>query len=498
MRSARRQRGAALLVAALFLARGLPTASAQTVSPAVKAEARMRFDLGLKLFNDGNDAGALAEFHRAYDLIPNPLVLYNMGLVYADMGRSVEAQKALDDVLANPGSVTGDKLAHAKEVREQQALRVAALSIVTNVPATVEVDGVGVGQTPLPGPIRVTSGIHVLGAVASGYVALRKEITVAGGRLEEVTLALQPMERVMAHATLRTHLPGAGVFVDGQPAGTTPLAESLTLQPGTHVLELRREGYRTAKRELSLGEGATAEVELEPEEDRAAIAGAGAVLALDISEPNAQVSVEGTPRGLYVGSLTLAPGPHHLVVERGEFEPKVLDVVLPAHTTTTRQVVLDPTPETRAAYEHKRAQRHINGLLVIGGGVAVIGGSIAFIVWNAGQVSHLMGPYNAAYSAEKTMAPPYCDTSQAGSSDTICNMIAENAYAPLHSAEELTPVGYIGLGLGVAATVTGLVLYFTAGSADRFRAAPPAAVSGWTVLPWGGPRDGGMAATLRF
>src|SRR5450755_2596179 len=55
-------------------------AAAGAPSPAVKAEARERFDTGLHLFEKGENAGALAEFKRAYQLIPTPVVLYNMGL----------------------------------------------------------------------------------------------------------------------------------------------------------------------------------------------------------------------------------------------------------------------------------------------------------------------------------------------------------------------------------------------------------------------------------
>ena len=45
---------------------------------AARTEARDRFDRGLDLFNGGENPAALAEFKRAYELIPNPLVLYNI------------------------------------------------------------------------------------------------------------------------------------------------------------------------------------------------------------------------------------------------------------------------------------------------------------------------------------------------------------------------------------------------------------------------------------
>src|SRR5580692_7562805 len=102
---------AAVLSAALLVISAPGTAFAQTKAPsATQVEARTRFDQGIKLFNDGDNAGALAAFQRAYQLIPNPLVLYNIGLVYAAMGRPVDAVAALDELLANPGTVASDKL----------------------------------------------------------------------------------------------------------------------------------------------------------------------------------------------------------------------------------------------------------------------------------------------------------------------------------------------------------------------------------------------------
>src|SRR5450432_3696495 len=64
-----------------------------------KAEAAARFDRGLQLFNEGDNAGALAEFKQTYAIMPNPVVLFNIGLVYAAMGRPVDAVDALSAVV---------------------------------------------------------------------------------------------------------------------------------------------------------------------------------------------------------------------------------------------------------------------------------------------------------------------------------------------------------------------------------------------------------------
>jgi hypothetical protein len=59
--------------------------------------------------------------------------------------------------------------------------------------------------------------------------------------------------------------PGAEVYVDGEFVGTTPIAEH-SLTTGKHEIELRKKGFATWKRQLSVSPGAHATVaaEMEP------------------------------------------------------------------------------------------------------------------------------------------------------------------------------------------------------------------------------------------
>ena len=219
---------------------------------ATRREARERFDRGLKLFNQRDDGGALAEFQRAYELIPHPLVLYNIGVVQAAMKHPVEAVDALDRLIASPGDLSADRLAHARELRAEQAARIARIEIRSNVDgARIEVDGVDVGQAPLPEPLAVASGQHVIALVASGHAPSRRTVTVAGGRRQALDFQLVPLDGKLGMLEVDTPVLDADVVVDGVVVGKTPLAGPLSLAPGRHVVDVRRKA-QAARDEAAL------------------------------------------------------------------------------------------------------------------------------------------------------------------------------------------------------------------------------------------------------
>lgn len=445
-------------VAALTLAVPFEPAFAESKPPSdAKAEARSRFDGGLALFEEGNNAAALAEFQRAYDLIPNPVVLFNIGLVYAAMNRPAEAADALQKVVKEPAGLSPDIVTRANQTLSQQLGRIAEVTIACNVPATIEVDNVEAARAPLAGPLKIAGGSHIIGAIAAGYTPQRKQLTVAGGAKSSLEFNLTPMEGRLAHLSLKSRLPGADVMLDGELVGRTPLTTSLTLMPGSHKVELARPGYRTARTELTLGDGATGEIALEPEEDRAEIARTGGDLKLAITETESLVTVDGTPRGPYTASLRLAPGTHHLLIERGGFRPNERDVDVASGQTTVIPIALDPTPEMRELYVGRARSQRTWAWISIGGGLALAGGATGFLLYNASAKSDARTDRDAAVGRLERKEG-VCDTSSINGDVDACNRAILSAQDDLDSAKGRDIIGYVGLGVGVAAT--GLGLYF--------------------------------------
>ncbi len=470
---------------------GIPraaSAQAPAASDAGRTEAAERFDRGLRLFNGGDSAGALAEFRRAYQIIPNALVLYNMGLVYAQMGRAVEATEALDRVLSSPGSLTAERLVIAKKTRDDQAARVAEITVAVSVAgAAVEVDGIETGKAPLSAPLRVTSGTHVVGAVASGFVPVRKEVTIASGEKQSLELNLVAMQGRLAHVAIKTHLPGAEVFADDQKVGTTPLAASVSLAPGNHRIELRRTGYATARSEIALGDGATGEVSLEPDEDAAAVLSLGGRLALDIGETQAVVTVDGRPRGVYVLPLRLAPGPHHVLVERGNFEPFERDIVAQTGATVTFHVELEPTPEFRARYESRAQSQRSWGLIGMIGGAVLVGGGAGLVAYDSKQRSSGQATINQL-DAQSALGQ-VCHQGQlfATYQQNCLNPLAA-ANGTVSDANTRDIFGWSAVGVGAAAAVLGIVLFVTSDphAYDRPNGSAGLAPSFWVARGGGG------------
>lgn len=84
--------------------------------------------------------------------------------------------------------------------------------------------------------------------------------TEPADRMEDARGRIAELEARVGQVVLTVDPPGAQVLVDGRDAGTTPLHEPLRLGPGSHVLELRRDGFESFRRELTVEQGERVEV----------------------------------------------------------------------------------------------------------------------------------------------------------------------------------------------------------------------------------------------
>ena len=479
----RMPRFTAMLVAILVGLPGLVQAQPAGADSARK-EARERFSRGLHLFENGDNGGALAEFQRANELIPNRLVLFNIGLVYAAMDRPVEAAATLEKVLKDAGPLKPENLARAQAVKEEQEKRIALVDVTTNVPATIEVDGLEAGTTPLAAPLRVAAGTRVVGALASGHLPARREITVAGQTRAPLVLELRPSEARLAHIEIRCALPGADVLVDGIPAGKTPLAASITTEPGTRVVELRRAGYLTQKRDIVLQDGARGELAFDPDIDAAAVASNGR-LRLQIAEGEILVTVDGRPRGVYRESIALPAGPHLVRLERAGFEPENRQVAIPQGSELAVSVDLRPTPETREAHVTRARTYRAWAWTTAIGGLVLGGGSTGLALWSNGKIPGAESNLHAVEQDRVRFGGGGCDPSTNLSNGQIatCQQKLTDAQNSLSNYRNLRTGGIVGAGVGVALIGVSVALFALGPDPGRYDRPESETLSLQTLLP---------------
>jgi tetratricopeptide (TPR) repeat protein len=471
------------------------TAPSLPPAPALKAEARERFDRGVRLFEKGENASALAEFKRVNELIPNPLVLYNMGLVYAAMKRPVEAVDALEEFLAKATSTERTQRRHAEEVRNEQGPRIARLLVKTEMPATVDVDGIEVGHTPLAQPIRVASGAHVVGAQAPGFLPSRKEVTLAGQVTETLTLTLLPATNRLAQLLVTSSPLGADVVVNGQKMGQTPLPASLSVAPGTVHVELWRAGYFRAERTVDLGDGARSELAFALEEDPSAPPSSRGVLRITVSESDADISIDGIPRAHGTSGLFLPVGLHALKIAGAGFDPYERTINITSFSESQLVVDLRPTAETRERYESSLRTRRIVGWTVLGTGAALAIAGGVYGLTKLKDVSDSRSALDNVLAAEADKNNR-CYAQGAEYDFQGCGPIKSDAQSRVDSAVLRRNLGFIGAGVGLATAAVGGYLLLTNGDPNRYRKSTGVALTDGAI--WTDGQRGYLSLVGRF
>lgn len=161
------------------------------VDPALR-EAGERFDRGVTFYDEGDFGAALAEFRRAYELTGHWGVLYNLGQVSAALNRNVDAVRCFEDYLeSGGGEIDAARRAEVEQRLRELRSRLATLTVTVDVDgAEVLLDDEIVGTTPLPEPIYVAAGPHVVVARHPEHGSERRSLTLASETAETVAFDL--------------------------------------------------------------------------------------------------------------------------------------------------------------------------------------------------------------------------------------------------------------------------------------------------------------------
>ena len=182
---------------ALALSLGLTTASGPALaqeapSKAAVEEAKRRFQRGRELYEDNDFQGALVEIRRAYELAPTYRLLYDIGLINAQLkdypGALQNFQRFLQE---GKGDVSPQQREEVQREIEKLTGRVATLRITANQQqAEIAIDDIPMGKTPLAEPVLVSAGRRKVTATLKGYVPATQTVEVAGQETLDISLDL--------------------------------------------------------------------------------------------------------------------------------------------------------------------------------------------------------------------------------------------------------------------------------------------------------------------
>jgi hypothetical protein len=159
-----------------------------------QAQADRYFKSGVQLFKEAKFSEALAEFMRAYEIAPHPLVLYNIAACHRELSHYGDAVQYYERFLAEgKGQVPAARLTAAQTELDSILARIARVTVTVSPDgAQVTVDG-----NPIPAlqkmPLIMPPGEHKLAATATGHKGVERTVKVASGDELAVELTLDAL-----------------------------------------------------------------------------------------------------------------------------------------------------------------------------------------------------------------------------------------------------------------------------------------------------------------
>lgn len=240
-----------LLATAVLLAGSAPASAKGPKKPtAEQKEADRHFKAGVALFKEGKFKEALAEFERAYEIAPHPLVLYNIAGCHRELSSYGEAIKFYERFLKEgKGQVPAGRLTAAQTELDGILARIARVTVVIQGPpyATLVLDGEALGTMPVPMPLVLPPGEHQLVARADGYIDAKRTLRVASGDEAEISLTLSEAPKQEAAVTVTT----AAATGPARPAG--PKRFSIGAGFGTNLRQVADTGAPSLGIGVSIG-----------------------------------------------------------------------------------------------------------------------------------------------------------------------------------------------------------------------------------------------------
>jgi hypothetical protein len=190
----------ACLLVLLWIVAAPTVAAAQSVE-ADRDAARALAEAALGLYSEGDYAGALDRFRAAERIVHAPPHALYIARCLANLGKLIEARATYRELRAEEPPTDAPaafREAWLKAERELAAVerRVVRLRIELSpspASARVSIDGRSLAPPELADDIALDPGPHHIAARAEGYRDAERDVTLAEGSRETVTLTLAPL-----------------------------------------------------------------------------------------------------------------------------------------------------------------------------------------------------------------------------------------------------------------------------------------------------------------
>ncbi|MBN8612060.1 MAG: tetratricopeptide repeat protein, partial [Deltaproteobacteria bacterium] len=161
--------------------------------------ARAEFERGRSSFEAGAYREALDHFQEAYRLAPHPNVRVNIANCYDQLDRPIEALFHFEHFLTEADHPPAAQRREVETAMARLRTRVGAITLqITPDGAQITIDSTETRRAPVPEPVRVTAGSHVVEIQLDGYRPERQTVVVEGGGTARLALRLQRAEPAVA------------------------------------------------------------------------------------------------------------------------------------------------------------------------------------------------------------------------------------------------------------------------------------------------------------
>jgi hypothetical protein len=261
------------IIGVLLVASIAPLAAADVAGDRATAEGLYRS--GDRAYKSGLFADAAEMFEQAYDALPLPDIAFAAAqahrLQFAIDGVRRHAHRALRFYRAYVKATgSGGRVAEAAEFIAALDPIVAAMpkedasapaaptptKLMLTSPVDGAVGGIGGERKPLPVPLVVPPGEHVVTIEAPGYEPQTRKVVAVEGSIVAVDVALTARPAALTIAVES----GTRIRLDGREVGVAPLAAPLSVPAGPHLVTLTRRGRRGVAQELEVDRGEAIEI----------------------------------------------------------------------------------------------------------------------------------------------------------------------------------------------------------------------------------------------